>query len=84
MENLIELEDLKKKLGYKDNRSLLKWCRRSGITIIQLGKKKYCNKETLDNYLKKELSQATLLDLVLFSNNYLKSLCYNISSFQVE
>lgn len=62
MENLIELEDLKKKLGYKDSRSVSKWCRQNKVTIIQFGKKKYCCKETLDNYLKKELSQAMLLD----------------------
>jgi len=77
MENLIELEDFKKKLGYKDSRSILKWCKKNGITIIKLGKKKYCYKETLDNYLKKELSQAMFLDeydahTVVMSVNSLK------------
>lgn len=77
MENYIELEDLKMKLGYKDSRSIKKWCKENRIPIISLGKKKYCCKESLDNYLKKELSQAMLLDgydahTVVMSVNSLK------------
>ncbi|HZH70840.1 MAG TPA: hypothetical protein VFD80_10345 [Flavobacteriaceae bacterium] len=54
MENLVEIDKLKELLGYKDYRSIERWCITKNIAILKLGRKKYCYKESLDDCIKRE------------------------------
>ncbi len=42
--NLLNLDELKKNLGYKDVRSLLNWCEKNSVFVLTHGKTKWVNK----------------------------------------
>ncbi len=43
LSNLIRLSDIKIKLGYNTYRSVKKWCKKNGVTILGEGSQKWVN-----------------------------------------
>lgn len=54
-EDLIDSVELMKLLGYKDERSLRRWCKVQEIPIIHFGIKKYVSKHLLTQYIDNQL-----------------------------
>ena len=52
---LMELTEISRILGYKDLRSINKWCSNNGIQIIILGKKRYVTEKSVDFFLNSQI-----------------------------
>ena len=52
---IVEIGELHKILGYQDERSVLRWCKKHDITIIKLGLKKYFPSHLLTQILDNQL-----------------------------
>lgn len=50
-EDLVDIQDLMKLLGYTDERSLKKWCKSHEIPIVTMGLKKYILSHYLTQYI---------------------------------
>jgi hypothetical protein len=55
LDEITDLEKLKEFLGYQDDRSALKWCRRNSIPILKAGKKKYVSSHLLTLVIENQL-----------------------------
>ena len=54
-EDLTDILDLMNTLGYSDDRSVKKWCKRNNIPIISLGLRKYVLSQLLTQYIDNQL-----------------------------
>jgi len=54
-ENLVELNELMKILGYSDERSVKKWCKRNIIPLFKAGSKIYTLSHYLTQYIDNQL-----------------------------
>jgi hypothetical protein len=64
MEDLIKFEDLMKLLGYSDERSVKKWCRKRSIPIIPMGLNKYILSHFLTQHIDNQLVIFDKVNLV--------------------
>jgi hypothetical protein len=57
VEKLTEIGELADILGYEDERSVIKWCRKNKVPLFHIGKKTYTVKNFLDRFISEKLEQ---------------------------
>ena len=57
VEKLTGIGELADILGYEDERSVVKWCRKNKVPLFHIGKKIYTVKNFLDRFISEKLEQ---------------------------